>query len=119
VNWALALKLRLSVQQAVRPEAAAWHSALVVNRPVGEVVALNAIRVALRRGRAKAGEEDNCRRRERKKYHTHTREGHCSAIDDASALQAASRFFAGNCRCKRDRQPFACSKRNTGTSLFA
>ena len=29
--------------------------------PTGEVVTLNAIRVILRRGRVKAGEEDNCR----------------------------------------------------------
>src|SRR3954453_5046826 len=32
-----------------------------LTRPAGEVVTLNAIRVILRRGRVKAGEEDNCR----------------------------------------------------------
>ena len=29
MSWALALKLRLSTQDAVRPEAAAWHCAWV------------------------------------------------------------------------------------------
>jgi hypothetical protein len=42
-----------------------------VTCPAGEVVTLDAIRVILRRGRTKAGEEDNCRCHEGKKYYTH------------------------------------------------
>jgi len=39
--------------------------------PTGEVVTLNAIRVILRRGRVKAGEEDNCRCYEGNKHYAY------------------------------------------------
>jgi hypothetical protein len=98
--------------------------------PAGEVVTLDAIRVILRRGRAKAGEEDKCRCHEGKKYYTHFSLLHYFDIRCAQSRKRRMRYFTSGgsplgdrglyqrLRPRRGSSPAVAGRRHLGNFLL-